>query len=108
MRAQVSWGAFELVLAARNLLTAALTDPRNAKFIMLSESGVPLYPPAATYAQLIAEEKSRMESCGIHVRAPMPVLAPCFYHDTSCQGGPRDWILRSARGRPCALCGRWK
>ncbi|CAL8472071.1 g11613 [Coccomyxa elongata] len=64
-RIQVSWGAHELVLAARNLLRAALRDPLNHKFALLSESGVPLYPPATVYSQLMAEDKSRIDSCGI-------------------------------------------
>ncbi|EIE23577.1 hypothetical protein COCSUDRAFT_41776 [Coccomyxa subellipsoidea C-169] len=42
----------------------ALRDPLNQKFAMLSESGVPLYPPTAVYAQLMAEDKSRIDSCG--------------------------------------------
>ena len=65
---QVSWGAHELVLAARNLLRAAVRDPLNQKFVLLSESGIPLYPPTAVYAQLMAEDKSRIDSCGIGVR----------------------------------------
>jgi hypothetical protein len=65
--AQVSWGAHELVLAARNLLRAALQEPLNQKFLMLSESGIPLYPPTTTYLQLLSEEKSRLDSCGIGV-----------------------------------------
>ncbi|BDA47491.1 probable glycosyltransferase BC10 at C-terminar half [Coccomyxa sp. Obi] len=64
-RIQVSWGAHELVLAARNLLRAAIRDPLNQKFVLLSESGVPLYPPATVYSQLMVEDKSRIDSCGI-------------------------------------------
>ena len=70
----MSWGAFELVLAARNMLAAALADPLNQRLVMLSESGVPLYPPAATYAQLMAEDKSRMDSCGMKARTLEPLL----------------------------------
>lgn len=67
---QVSWGAHELVLAARNLLRAAMSDPLNQKFALLSESGISLYPPSTIYMQLLAEDKSRIDSCGIGVCRP--------------------------------------
>lgn len=56
------------MLAARNLLGAALSDQLNQKFLLLSESGIPLYPPTTTYLQLMSEDKSRLDSCGIGVR----------------------------------------
>jgi len=40
-----------------------LQEPRNQKLILLSEAGIPLYPPTALYHQLITEEKSRINSC---------------------------------------------
>ncbi len=49
---------------ARNLVREALKDPLNRKFILLSESGLPLYPPTTTYLQLMQENKSRLDSCG--------------------------------------------
>ena len=63
----MSWGAHELVIAAHNLLAAALEEPLNQKFILLSESGLPLYPPTTTYLQLMHEDKSRLDSCGMGV-----------------------------------------
>ena len=60
----MSWGAHELVEVARNLVREALKDPLNRKFILLSESGLPLYPPTTTYLQLMQENKSRLDSCG--------------------------------------------
>ena len=68
---QVSWGAHELVEVARNLMREALKDPLNRKFILLSESGLPLYPPTTTYLQLMQEDKSRLDSCGMGV---LPLL----------------------------------
>ena len=56
------------MVAARNLLGAALREPLNQKFILLSESGLPLYPPTTTYLQLMQEDKSRLDSCGMGVR----------------------------------------
>ena len=67
-RMEVEWGSHELVVAATNMVRAALQDPLNQKFIQLSESCVPLYPPAAVHQQLLAEDKSRMDSCGMGVR----------------------------------------
>ena len=55
-------------MAARNLLGAALRDALNQKFILLSESGLPLYPPTTTYLQLMQEDKSLLDSCGMGVR----------------------------------------
>ena len=77
----MSWGAHELVLAARNLLRAAMRDPLNHKFALLSESGVPLYPPATVYSQLMAEDKSRIDSCGIGVSSPCiaHIRFPCAH-----------------------------
>ena len=71
---QVTWGAHELVVAARKLLGAALKDPLNKKFILLSESGLPLYPPTTTYLQLMAEDKSRLDSCGLRVAPSTPLI----------------------------------
>jgi Core-2/I-Branching enzyme len=68
---QAAWGTHELALAARTLLEAAFADPLNQRFIMLSESCIPLYPAATVYAQLMAEDKSRINSCGNGVRAPL-------------------------------------
>ncbi|BDA51615.1 probable glycosyltransferase BC10 [Coccomyxa sp. Obi] len=60
----------DIVLAERNLLTDALEDPLNQRFILLSETCLPLYPPATLYMQLMSEQKSRLESCHQHRRYP--------------------------------------
>ncbi|KAK9823184.1 hypothetical protein WJX72_000908 [[Myrmecia] bisecta] len=64
-RIQVEWGSHQLIDATRNLLHVALADPLNQKFILMSESHVPLYPPQLVYQQLISEDKSRMDSWGL-------------------------------------------
>ena len=56
---QVDWGSHDLVVAARHLLAAALANPSNQRFVLLSESGIPLYPPAAMHLQLLSEDLSR-------------------------------------------------
>eukprot|EP00210_Caulerpa_lentillifera_P004881 g4658.t1 len=58
-----AWGSFRLVEAELKLLSAAMKDKRNKKFILLSESCIPLYPPEVIYTQLMSEQKSRMKSC---------------------------------------------
>ena len=64
----------DIVLAERNLLTEALRDALNQRFILLSESCLPLYPPQTLYMQLMSEQKSRLESCPREVTYSHP---PC-------------------------------
>lgn len=52
-----------LVLAELKLLETALKDPRNQKFILLSESCIPVHPPEVVYAQALYEQKSRVHAC---------------------------------------------
>lgn len=61
----VQWGKHSMVDATRALLAAALADNANAKFVLLSESGVPLYSAATLYAQLMSEKKSRINACAL-------------------------------------------
>ena len=78
-RVHVSWGTFALVEATRALMRAGLEDPLNQKFVLLSEAGIPLYPPDLVYVQLMSEEKSRINSCvvpGVGA-SPLPIIAPC-------------------------------
>ena len=37
--------------AVKNMMAAALEEPRNQRFLLLSESCAPLYPPAVVYQQ---------------------------------------------------------
>jgi hypothetical protein len=46
------------------LLKAALAEPDNVKFVMISDTSVPLYRPEVIYAQVLAEELSRVDACG--------------------------------------------
>ena len=52
-----------LVDAMVLLLKAALAEPENVKFVLVSDTSVPLYPPEVVYAQLLVEEKSRVDAC---------------------------------------------
>ena len=61
------WGTHKLVEAARNLLLDAWRDPLNARFLMASESDIPIYDPLTFYAQMMSEEGSRVNGCA-HAR----------------------------------------
>lgn len=63
MRVTTEWGTHTLVDAAEALLAAALKNPRNQKFFMLSESDLPLYSPHVFYQQLMSEHRSRINAC---------------------------------------------
>lgn len=73
-RVHVEWGSFSLVAALKNLLHVALEDPLNQKFMLLSESGIPLYPAEALWVELMVEEKSRVNACELGVRPNLPLL----------------------------------
>lgn len=56
-------GDWSLAEASRVLIRESLKNPLNQRFIMLSESCVPIYPPAVVYQQLMWEKKSRINAC---------------------------------------------
>ena len=62
-RVAASWGGHDLVDAARSLLRAALTDPLNERFVLLSESGAPTMAPSLVYMQLLGSRLSRINAC---------------------------------------------
>lgn len=51
------------LLAELLLLRKALADPLNQRFVLLSDSCMPTWPPATAYWQLMVEEKSRLNTC---------------------------------------------
>eukprot|EP00887_Chlorella_sp_A99_P001689 scaffold8.g1689.t1 len=52
-RVEVAWGQWSVAEAERRLLAAALADPRNQRFVLLSETCAPLHPPQLLYMQLL-------------------------------------------------------
>ena len=44
-------------------MEAALEDPLNERFVLLSESCIPLYPAPMVWAQLLSEPRSRINAC---------------------------------------------
>lgn len=58
-------------------MRAALADPLNQKFVLMSESGIPLYPPTALWSALMSERLSRINVCnGFRVRRRRPRAPP--------------------------------
>ena len=51
------------VEAEKLLLAQALSDPLNSRFVLLSETCVPLYPAPLVWAQLQGETRSRLNAC---------------------------------------------
>ncbi|XP_074340428.1 glycosyltransferase BC10-like isoform X3 [Apium graveolens] len=59
---KVGWGESSMIQAERLLLGAALEDPANRRFILLSDSCVPLYNFSYIYEYLMASPKSFVDS----------------------------------------------
>lgn len=64
-RVDANWGSHSLIDATRVLYAAALTNPLNSKFLLISEADVPLYNSLFVYRQLDSEEKSRINACNV-------------------------------------------
>ncbi|KAH9603780.1 hypothetical protein KSS87_018806, partial [Heliosperma pusillum] len=58
----VEWGKFNMVEAERRLLANALLDISNQRFILLSESCIPLYNFSTVYKYLLNSSKSHVEA----------------------------------------------
>ncbi|CAI5509351.1 unnamed protein product [Closterium sp. Naga37s-1] len=58
----ISWGGPNLIRAERRLLAAALADPANQRFVLLSESCVPLFNFSHVYDYLFAAPTSFITS----------------------------------------------
>lgn len=59
---QVGWGESSMVQAERLLLAAALEDPANRRFVLLSDSCVPLYNFTYIYNYVMASRRSFVDS----------------------------------------------
>ncbi|XP_057431597.1 glycosyltransferase BC10-like [Lotus japonicus] len=59
---QVSWGESTMIQAERLLLEAALEDPANQRFVLLSDSCVPLYNFSYVYNYVMVSPKSFVDS----------------------------------------------
>ncbi|XP_022133017.1 uncharacterized protein LOC111005712 [Momordica charantia] len=59
---QVEWGKSSMIAAERLLFEAALEDPANQRFVLLSDSCVPLYNFSYIYSYLMASPRSFVDS----------------------------------------------
>ncbi|KAL8166602.1 hypothetical protein V2J09_008101 [Rumex salicifolius] len=59
---EVQWGDFNLVEAERRLLANALLDFTNQRFVLLSESCIPLFNFSTIYSYLINSKQTFVES----------------------------------------------
>ncbi|KAH0467030.1 hypothetical protein IEQ34_004268 [Dendrobium chrysotoxum] len=59
---QVNWGEASMIEAERLLLRVALEDPANQRFVLLSDSCVPLYNFDYVYKYLMSSPKSFVDS----------------------------------------------
>ncbi|CAI5984190.1 unnamed protein product [Closterium sp. NIES-64] len=58
----ITWGGPNLIRAERRLLAAALADPANQRFVLLSESCLPLFNFTHVFDYLMASDKSFVTS----------------------------------------------
>lgn len=63
VRGQAEWGMHSAVVAARALLRAALAEPTNSRFQLLSAATLPLWPPTVVYHRLMGEQGSHLDAC---------------------------------------------
>lgn len=62
-RLETTWNSYNMTDAVRLMMRHALRDPLAQYFAVLSDTGVPLYPPTVVYTQLMAETRSRINAC---------------------------------------------
>ena len=83
-RVHVDWGTFSLVAALKELIMSGLEDRLNQKFMLISESGIPLYPGETMWVELMVEEKSRINACELGVSPFIPCLFPYWRRKDAC------------------------
>ena len=103
----MDWGTFSLVAALKNLLRTALADRLNQKFLLLSESGIPIYPPevgrlirptpSTSRAGVLASGAGERLLCPAHTSQPRP-RHPCH---VSCI---RSMSVSSLDRSSCVAC----
>jgi hypothetical protein len=93
-----------LTEAAALLLRAALSDPLNAKFVLVSDTSLPIYPPQVT-PQRILNLQTCMHVCSWHQRRPAEAL-PCVYTTDGWQ--PCLHACTAQHTRHKALCSCFK
>ena len=101
---QTHWGTHAITKAILLLMEFALEEPLNERFVLLSESDIPLYPPAVVYLQLMSEQKSRIHACDDKFVSTSYLLCSsrtqrCIWHASDSE----KLRLCTSSGRPCCF-----
>lgn len=62
-RRRVVWGEHSVVTAERALIRAALVSPSTMRFLLASETCVPLWSRATFYLNLMSRQRSEINTC---------------------------------------------
>ncbi|KAB5569632.1 hypothetical protein DKX38_003425 [Salix brachista] len=88
---QVIWGESSMIEAEKLLLLAALHDPANQRFVLLSDSCVPLYSFSYSYSYLMSSSKSFVDSfIDVEEDRYSPKMSPVIRRDKWRKGS--QWI----------------
>ncbi|PPD96414.1 hypothetical protein GOBAR_DD06577 [Gossypium barbadense] len=93
---QVAWGESSMIEAERLLLATALQDPVNQRFVLLSDSCVPLYNFSYIYRYLMASSRSFVDSfLDLKDGRYHPKMAPVVPRDKWRKGSQWISLIRS-------------
>ncbi|KAJ6416325.1 hypothetical protein OIU84_002222 [Salix udensis] len=93
---QVIWGESSMIEAERLLLDAALEDPANQRFVLLSDSCVPLYNFSYIYSYLMASPRSFVDSfLDVKEGRHHPKMSPVIPKDKWRKGSQWVALIRS-------------
>ncbi|GFP85082.1 hypothetical protein PHJA_000652000 [Phtheirospermum japonicum] len=97
---KVAWGEASMIAAERLLFEEALQDPANQRFVLLSDSCVPLYNFSYIYKHLMDSPKSFVDSFldKKHARYT-PKMSPVIPQKKWRKGSQRRPPIDPARGR---------
>lgn len=84
---EVEWGKVNMIEAERRLLANALLDISNQRFVLLSESCIPLFNFSTIYSYLMNSTQSFVESYDLN----SPVGRGRYNHQMSPQIKLEDW-----------------
>ncbi|GLU18148.1 hypothetical protein SLE2022_344630 [Rubroshorea leprosula] len=93
---EVAWGESSMIEAERLLLAAALKDQANQRFVLLSDSCVPLYNFSYIYKYLMASQRSFVDSF-LNVKGSRysPKMSPVIQKDKWRKGSQWISLVRS-------------
>ncbi|XP_022140621.1 uncharacterized protein LOC111011229 [Momordica charantia] len=88
---QVLWGESTMIEAERLLFGAALDDPANQRFVLLSDSCIPLHNFSHTYSYLMSSTKSFVDSfLNVNEGRYNPEMSPVIQEEKWRKGS--QWI----------------